>query len=256
MDKIREYVEKFISTSNVGEYIGIIVYGSYISGRSNILSDLDIMIIKKEYDTSDIGSIMIDNVRVEYFIQGLKRLYESVKKEIDSNDPSHLTKFATCKIIEDKTGEVEEFIDYAKKLYSTKIKESFNENDRFEIFSINNRLEDLESLLNDDSFYAVYYVTLERIRNAYCRINGFISLPLTKINHIYTDEDYSKKYISSEKHRLPDEEFISLYLQCLNIEDRNIMYTKISRLYHYSFGIYDFDPNNFHLKFKEPPFRV
>ena len=253
---IRKYIERCISKLNIDDYIGIIAYGSYVTGVNNVLSDLDIMIIKKEYDTSDIGSITIDGIRVEYFIQGLKRLYESVKKEINSNDPSHLTKFATCEIIEDKTGEVKEFIEYARRLYGTKIKKSFDDRDRFEIFSINNRLEDLGSLLNMDSFYAVYYTILERIRNTYCRINGFISLPLSKIEHIYTNKDYSKRYINSSEHTLPDEEFMSLYLQCLNISDRSTMYDNISRLYHYSFGGYDFDPNNFSISFKEPPFRV
>ena len=256
MDKIEEYINKCISGLNIGDYIGIIAYGSYITESNNNLSDLDIMIIKKDYDTSDIGSIMIDGVRIEYFIQGLKNLYESTRKEVCNNDPSHLTKFATCKIVYDKTGETGEFIEDAKRLYSIKIEQSFDENDRFEIFSINNRLEDLSTLLDDKSFYAVYFVTLERIRSAYCKINGFISLPLTKIENIYSDEDYAKKYISSEIHTLPDEEFINLYLQCLEVEDKAIMYDRINKLYSYSFGVYDFDPNNFHLKFKKPPFRV
>ena len=69
----------------------------------------------------------------------LKNLYESTRKEVCNNDPSHLTKFATCKIVYDKTGEIGEFIEDAKRLYSIKIEQSFDENDRFEIFSINNR---------------------------------------------------------------------------------------------------------------------
>ena len=36
--------------------------------------------------------------------------------------------------------------------------------DKFSIFSINNRMEDLESLIEDEIFYAVYYITLEKIR--------------------------------------------------------------------------------------------
>ncbi len=256
MDKIREYIKKFIDKLGINEYIGIIAYGSYVSGRSDKLSDLDIMIIKKDYATSDIGSIMIDGIRVEFFIQDLKRLYELVKKEIEGNDPSHLTKFATCEIVCDETGEIKEFIDYCKKIYDTTIKKSFDEKDKFEIFSINNRLEDLESSLNDETFYAIYYVLLERIRNAYCKINGLISVPLTKIERIYTDENYSKNYISSDKHRLPDEEFVNLYLQCLKIDARRTMLDRISKLYRYSFESYDFDPTNFHIKFKEAPFRV
>ena len=48
-------------------------------------------------------------------------------------------------------------------------------------------MEDLESLINDESFYAVYYITLEKIRNLYAKINGIIDLPITKIEKIYND---------------------------------------------------------------------
>lgn len=55
------------------------------------------------------------------------------------------------------------------------------------------RIEDLESIINDDSFYAVYYITLERIRTLYAKINGIIDLPLMKIEKIYKDSEFAKK---------------------------------------------------------------
>ena len=33
------------------------------------------------------------------YLEKLKKLYELVRNEIESNDPSHLTKFATCEIL-------------------------------------------------------------------------------------------------------------------------------------------------------------
>ena len=56
------------------------------------------MIIKENYDTQDYGSLIIDGVRVEYFIQDLKRLYKLIRNEISNNDSSHLTKFVTCEL--------------------------------------------------------------------------------------------------------------------------------------------------------------
>ena len=103
---------------------------------------------------------------MEYFIQDIKRIYELIKNEIKNNDPSHLTKFATCKIIYDTDNKVKELIDYAQKLYSAKINTSFTDREKFSIFSINNRIEDLESLLYSDSFYSVYYI---KIRTLYSR---------------------------------------------------------------------------------------
>jgi len=217
-NKIVNYVNSLCNGLNINDYIGIIVYGSYVGERNNTLSDLDVMIIKSNYGTQDCGSLMIDGVRVEYFIQDIKKLYKLIKKEVENNDPSHLTKFATCEILFDSNGEIKEFIDYARTLYNTRIATSFSDDDKFSIFSINNRIEDLEALINGDSFYAVYYMTLERIRTLYARINGIIDLPLMKIEKIYKDSDFAKKYVSSPIHKLPDEEFIGQYLKCLKLD--------------------------------------
>ena len=192
-NKIVNYINKLISELDLKDYIGVIVYGSYVGGRNNQLSDLDVMIIKDNYQTQDCGSVMIGNVRIEYFIQDLKVLYELIKKEINNNDPSHLTKFATCEILYDTKGKIEEFINYAKILYQTKIIPTFDDNDKFAIFSVNNRMEDLESLIDDESFYAVYYITLEKIRTLYAKINGIIDLPIMKIEKIYNDREFAKK---------------------------------------------------------------
>ena len=251
------YVNELLSKLGLTEYIGVIVYGSYVGGRTNALSDLDVMIIKNNYETQDCGSLMINGIRVEYFVQDLKRLYQLVRNEINNNDPSHLTKFATCEVLYDKDEKVREFVDYAKEIYNTKIEPSFNDNDKFSIFSINNRIEDLESLINSESFYAVYYITLEKIRVLYSKINGIIDLPIMKIERIYSDKEFAKKYIASSSHVLPKQEFIDLYLLCLKIGDKESMLINLKRLFNYSFSQLDFDSQNFCLRFtKNPPFKV
>ena len=163
-NKIINYVKKLVNKLDDSDYIGILVYGSYVGLRSNKLSDLDVMLIKDNYDDQVCGSQLIDGIRVEYFIEGLQKMTDLIKMEIENNDPSHLTKFATCEVLYDIDGRINKFIEYAKLLYNTEIKSSFNDEDKFSIFSINNRIEDLETLINEESFYAVYYITLEKIR--------------------------------------------------------------------------------------------
>lgn len=251
------YINKLLKELNLTDYIGVLVYGCYVGNRTNKLSDLDVMIIKDNYETQDCGSLLIDGIRVEYFIQDLKKLYQLIKNEIDNNDPSHLTKFATCEILYDSERKIQGFLDYARTIYNTKIVPSFDDNDKFSIFSINNRMEDLESLIDDESFYAVYYITLEKIRNLYAKINGIIDLPIMKIEKIYKDNNFAKKYIASSLHYLPNQEFINLYLQCIKIDDKTKMLNNLKKLYSYSFKQLDFNPENFCLKFiKNPPFRV
>lgn len=256
-NEIISYVNKLINELKLTDYIGVLVYGSYVGERNNKLSDLDVMIIKENYGTQDCGSLIIDGVRVEYFIQDLKRLYELIKIEISNNDPSHLTKFVTCELLYDSDSKVNEFLTCANKLYNIKIKPSFDDNDKFSIFSINNRMEDLETLINEDSFHAVYYIVLEKIRMTYSKINGIIDLPIMKIEKLYSNSEFERKYISSTKHKLPSQEFIDLYLECMKLNDRDIMFDNLKKLYSYSFNDLDFNPNNFNLKFEgKSPFRV
>ena len=250
-------VKHLIQDLALSDLVGVLVYGSYVGGRTNSLSDLDVLIITHNYETQDSGSLMIDGIRVEYFIQDLRKLYELIEKEIRNNDPSHLTKFATCEILYDVEGKTRALVNHAKKLYETEIIPVFDDYTRYSIVSINNRIEDLESLINQESFYAVYYYILEKIRNLYGKINGIIDLPIMKIERIYTDEAFAKKYIASEVHHLPGQEFITLYLQCLPVRDKNDMLANIKLLYEYSFGHLDFDAKEFHLRFSEnSPFKV
>lgn len=178
---IVNYVNKLLNELNLTDYIGVLVYGNYAGNRENELSDLDVMIIKDSYETQDCGSLLVGDIRIEYFIQDLKRLYQLIKSEIDHNDPSHLTKFSTCEILYDSEEKIKQFLDYARTIYNTDIIPSFDNNDKFSIFSINNRIEDLESLIDDKIFYATYYITLEKIRTLYAKINGIIDLPIMKI---------------------------------------------------------------------------
>lgn len=83
--EIFEYITKFIIKEDLTNYLVIIAYGSFISGRCTDLSNLDIMIIKKNYETQDCGSTIIDAVRVEFFIQDIKKLYQLVRDEIKNN---------------------------------------------------------------------------------------------------------------------------------------------------------------------------
>ena len=255
-NKIINYVKELINQLNITDYIGILVYGSYVGLRSNKLSDLDVMIIMDNYNAQICGSLLINGIRVEYFIQGLQKIYDLIKNEINHNDLSHITKFVTCEILYDVDGRIDEFIKYVKILYNTEIKTSFNNEDKFSIFSINNKIEDLETLINEENFYSVYYVTLEKIRILYSKINGIIDLPLTKIEKIYSDDNFAKKYISSSIHKLPNKDFINLYLKCIKINNKMEMFNNL-KLYCYSFGKLDFDANNFSLKFnKKAPFKV
>ena len=78
---------------------------------------------------------------------------------------------------------------------STKIEIHFNDDDKLNIVSIKNKIDDLIQVINSDSFYSIYYNTLERIRNTYSKIFGFIEVPIEKYERLITDKDYFNSYI-------------------------------------------------------------
>ena len=84
-ENIKQYIDKFIKQEQINNYIGIIVYGSYVRNMNNNLSDLDLMIIKDNYKTQDCGSCVVDGIRVEYFVESLKTIYQKIKEEIQNN---------------------------------------------------------------------------------------------------------------------------------------------------------------------------
>ena len=243
-----DIVFKFLSENQNDDYIGVICYGSYVKNQADTLSDIDLMIFTKNDNASYFGSHIEESIRIEYFIYNLKDLYKYAKEAIENNDPSHLTKFTTSKILIDKTGEISEFIDYVNKIYSTKIEIHFNDDDKLNIVSIKNKIDDLIQVINSDSFYSVYYNTLERIRNTYSKIFGFIELPIEKYERLITDKDYFNSYIKPNTHTLPDSEFINKYLDCIKLDNKEKMYEKILDLYNYCFKTLDINPEEFRLK--------
>lgn len=220
-----DIVFKFLNENQNDDYIGAIAYGSYVKNQADTLSDIDLMIFTKNDNASYFGSHIEEGIRIEYFIYNLKDLYKYTKEAIENNDPSHLTKFPLMFSI-DKTGEINEFIDYVNKIYSTKIEIHFNDDDKLNIVSIKNKIDDLIQVINSDSFYSVYYNTLERIRNTYSKIFGFIELPITKYERLITDKDYFNSYIKPNTHTLPDSEFINRYLDCIKLDNKEKVYEK------------------------------
>lgn len=64
---------------------------------------------------------------------------------------------------------------------------------------------------------------------------GIIDLPATKIEKIYTNNEYAQKYISSPIHQLPEQNFIEKYLLCLKLNNKNIMLDNLKDLYFFAF---------------------
>ncbi len=252
MEVTKEIIRKFMTRFNKEEVEGILLYGSAVSGRKNKKSDIDLLVIKgNDYTEQVVGCTIIDEVKVEYFVYGLGYLYDMALKEIEKNDPSHLTKFITSLVIYDKNGDFSEVVEKIKELYQIRIKEDHSNYTKKSLLHIKNRMDDLESLINTDTFYCLYYDILSRIRDLYTRIYGLMIVPLAKSEKLYKDPKYMREYIDSRVHNGPDKVFMDKYLKALKLKDKEKMLENIKELYAFAFKKEKFNADEFEIVFSE-----
>ena len=250
MEDIIRIVTKFLLRYNANEIEGVLLYGSSVSGRRTYKSDIDILVcLNSNTGYQSVGCSLVDGVKVEYFVQPIDSLYDLALEEIRKNDPSHLTKFVTSKVIYDRKGNFKKVVDKIRDLYTLPIRENHGLSIKKSIFHIKNRLDDLESIKDNDIFYSLYFDILEKIRELDTKINGYIVLPLSKTEKLFKDDDFLKEYVQSEIHKVPTEEFKKRYLSCLKLETKDIMIKNINELYNYVFNGENFDSDNFELTF-------
>lgn len=252
MEDIVKLITKFLSRYKADEIEGVLLYGSAVSGRLNKKSDIDIIVaVNTDSYTEKVGCSKIDGVKIEYFVHNIDNLYELALKQIELNDPSRLTKYITSKIIYDKSGKFKTEIDKIKKLYDLPIRKKHDNYIKKSIFHIKNRIDDLYSLIEADSFYIVYFDILNKIRELDTLINGYIIIPLSKSEKLFKDSNYMSKYIDSDVHKTSDEIFIKKYLECLKIKDRSKMIKDLEDLYEYVFRNEKFNSDGFELVFEK-----
>lgn len=251
MEEVVKIITKFLSKYNSNEIEGILLYGSAVSGKMDDKSDIDLLIATNTHLYEDVvGCTLIDNTKVEYFIHNIDNLYELALKQIEKNDPSRLTKFITSKIIYDKNGNFTKEIDKIRKLYDLPIKKERNLKNKKTIFHIKNRIDDLHSLIETDTFFILYFDILKKIKVLNTKLNGYIIIPLGKTEKLFKDSNYMKEYIKSDIHKVPEEEFKRCYLECLKIKEKKSMIEDIEKLFNYVIKNEEFDPDNFELVFE------
>ena len=83
---------------------------------------------------------------------------------------------------------------------------------------------------NNPDFNLMYYSLLGEVYNKYAEFLALPKLPKTKIYKILTNEDYRRKW---HVFKLPEEEFIKLYIKCFEIDRVSVMYKNIYDLISY-----------------------
>lgn len=236
MTETLNIIREFISIMKYEEnehVLGIIFYGSFLTGYNHKRSDIDLHIIFDNSKPQHLirGCQYIKGIRIEYFEKPINDLYLSIDNDFLNQKNAYLSIIGKSKIILDKSGEIKKLQSYALEKYSKPLPPIEEETAKEYISIINNRMEKLRKLVEEDSpyFYHLYHLTLEKIRKFYHRLNSFPEVQTSKVFRIYTDKKYRRAFCQEN---MPEKKFISMYINAttdtsLNKKEKLVKVTKL-----------------------------
>lgn len=227
---LKEFLKKYEEDDDI---VGAILCGSYASGNQNEYSDIDVyLVLKDNCDYQERGNVDSNSYLIEYFMNPVWKIKKYMEDEFNKNNLSTANMFAYGKLIYDLDGSVKELQDEALSYIDRSIDNIKSEKLDMNNYHIWDNFDELNVCLkeNNPNFNLIYYNLLGFVYDAYCEYLSIPKLPKTKVYKILTDEDYRRKY---HVFKLPDNEFISLYLKCFEIDKANAMYKRIENLINY-----------------------
>ena len=227
---LKEFLKNYEEDDNV---VGAILCGSYANATQNEYSNLEVyLVLKNEAGYTEMGVCDFNSYLIEYFIDSESNIKRNMKNEFEMGKLNTVNMFAFGKIIYDLNGSVKSLQDEALRYIDDDIKVISSFESNYNNYYIWKLLNELKISLNENSmqFNLTYYKLLDKVFTSYLRYLGIPIILENKIYNILIDENYRRK---CHVYKLPEEEFINLYLKCFNIEKPSIMYKNIDNLINY-----------------------
>lgn len=201
--------------------LGIVVYGSRVRQTNKESSDLDVLILA-DFLRNYKASMVVEGIFVDYTIFSVRDLFDvAYSKKINHNAyfESVLKTGIVVKNKDDILGQLELILDelseirVEKKRISpkvlVKIRELYNE------------------FLRTQNV-GVYYFLLEMLRTSYNTKNGCSYLSMVKVYDVFTNKNF---YEDVYHIQLPDDRFISLFLEGVIASDFDLRVEILSSLF-------------------------
>lgn len=246
MNKWELAVEKFLDNyKNEDYFLGAILTGSYATGNQDKNSDIDIYIVTTD-DTKwrERGNKNIDGFLIEYFINPKRKILSYIEQELENYHMATTMIFVNGKILYDKDGSVQELINIANQNVSLSTLAPISEfKYKMNCYGAWDCFDELASKYkkHEDIDFS-YSIFLQKTIESYFYNKQIPSIPLNKIETIFTDEEYREKYNIK---KLPDQEFIEKVMKCFREKDYDLKFANAKDLYYYFLKQFpDFDINN------------
>ena len=197
--------------------LGILFYGSYLTGLNTENSDIDLHIIFDNEDPNHLirGNKVVDGTRIEYFEKPLEDIYQTVNEDYISQNNATLTIVGTSKIIYAKDNQLKQLQEYVINKFSNPLPSLSDDEAREQVSILNNRMEKLEKYAetNNPYFEHLYHLTIDKIRRFYHKLMGIPRIETSKGFRLYTDERYRNAFCIN---KIPEQIFIEMYFELIS----------------------------------------
>ena len=208
-------VTKFMEEMNYIDdehFLGVIVYGSSLTGFNTEISDIDLHVIFDNSDPNRMirGEKLVDGKKIEYFEKPIDDEYLMAENEFLNQNNASLPILGKGEIVFARDNSLINLQKYILHRFQDNLPPLNIDEAREQISIIDNKIQKLENLLNEDSPYFdhLYHIVLEKMRKIHHRIIGISKIPTSKVHRIYTDEPYRKSTYKTN----PSQDFVENYL--------------------------------------------
>lgn len=233
--KILKFIKEMDYLNNE-HCLGVIVYGSSLTGFNTENSDIDLHIIFDNEDLNHLirGNKIIDDTKIEYFEKPIKDIYLEIENGYLNQNNASFSIIGKGTIVFERDNKLSLLQQYALNRFSTPMPCLSEDDAREQVSIINNRMEKLEkfAINNDPNFEHLSHLTIDKIRKFYHKSVGIPKIPTSKVYRIYTDEGYRNSIYKEN----PDSGFINMYLNLIttNCVDKLQRLEMIKEFYNYA----------------------
>lgn len=235
-DKILSFVTDMNYLNNE-HVLGILFYGSYLTGLNTHTSDIDLHIIFDNTDPNHLirGNKVVDGTRIEYFEKPIDDIYQTVNEDYTNQNNATLTIFGKSKIIYAKDNQLKQLQEYVINKFSNPLPPLSDDEAKEQVSILNNRMEKLEKYAetNNPYFEHLYHLTIDKIRRFYHNLTGIPRIETSKGFRIYTDEKYRNAFCINN---IPEKIFIEIYFKLISDTSLNKIqkYNLLNKMYEFT----------------------
>lgn len=202
------------------EVVGVLVCGSYITGRPSKRSDIDVhIILRDDCDWRERGNRVVNGYLIEYFVNPPQQIRSYFREDHQDRRPMSMVQFLTGRVYVDKSGVVKELIEEARgwknKPYEP-LPAPIIELKKYGLWDALDNLLDCHEARRSD-YPMVYAQSLLHLYREYCSMLRVEQVPYYQLLSYFTDPHYLKKYL---KDPFPDPEFAELFVRAMQTKDR------------------------------------